>query len=68
MEIKFKRPVQFIGRNGCFTAIGLNLIVNSHSNAVSIAPITSKNAIGNCLIEIPVEEWKRVQAIKVKGA
>ncbi len=68
MEIKFKRPVQFIGRNGCFKAIGLNLIVDTRSSVVSITPITSKNAIGNCLIEIPIEEWHRLQAIKVKGA
>ena len=68
MEIKFKRQVQFIGRNGCFKSIGLDLIVHPHSNVVSISPITSKNDIGRCIIEIPVEDWKRLQAINVKGA
>ena len=66
MEIKFSRPVQFVGRNGCFKAIGLELNIHPHSKVVSISPITSKNDIGNCIIEIPVEDWKRIQGVKVK--
>ena len=74
MQITFKRPVQFIGRNGCFKSIGLDISVVTPKNIVCISPITSKGIVANCLIEVPLEEfsktnldvWMKLQAAKLQ--
>ena len=68
-ELIFKNWVKFEGRNGYFNSIGLKLTItpeNVRYNSIgvlNIYPITSKNNIGRCLIEIPIEE--RDNLIKV---
>ena len=55
-ELKFKRHVKFEGRNGYFNSIGLKLTKFEKDDILNIYPITSKNNVAKCLIEIPVEE------------
>ena len=55
-ELKFKRHVKFEGRNGYFSSIGLKIKKFDKNNILNIYPITSKNNVARCLIEIPVEE------------
>jgi hypothetical protein len=55
-ELKFKRHVKFEGRNGYFSSIGLKITKFDKDNILNIYPITSKNNVARCLIEIPVEE------------
>ena len=55
-ELKFKRHVKFQGRNGYFNSIGLQLTKHDNDDILNIYPITSKNNVARCLIEIPVEE------------
>lgn len=53
-QIKFSQTVSFTGRNGCFKSIGLDLF--QAKQILSLAPITTKNEIGNCSIEIPISD------------
>ena len=55
-KLEFKRQVHFEGRNGYFKSIGLKLTKFDKDNILNIYPITSKNNVARCLIEIPVEE------------
>ena len=55
-KLMFKDWVKFEGRNGYFNSIGLQLTKHDNDDVLNIYPITSKNNIGRCLIEIPVEE------------
>lgn len=55
-KLKFKRHVKFEGRNGYFNSIGLKITKFEKDDILNIYPITSKNNIGRCLIEIPIEE------------
>ena len=54
-EIKFKENVQFEGRNGYFKSSGLyiNDNISAKDDFINIYPITSKNKIARCLIEVP---------------
>ena len=54
-EIKFNKTTTFLGRNGEFKASAVlvcNPLTNNGEN-VRIRPITSKNEIGRCYIDIP---------------
>lgn len=54
-RIKFKKlRTLFTGRNGTFYCTGLN--IDKWDNIIKINPITSKNKIANCRIEIPLED------------
>jgi hypothetical protein len=72
-KIRFKRTVRFTGRNGTFKAVGLDIFIDK-DNVVSLYPITSKGVIGNCRIDIPLEEfgtqnadiWGKIQAAKLR--
>ncbi len=55
-KLMFKDLVKFEGRNGYFNSIGLQLTKHNGDNILNIYPITSKNNVARCLIEIPVEE------------
>lgn len=55
-KIMFKDLVKFEGRNGYFNSIGLQLTKHNNDDILNIYPITSKNNVARCLIEIPVEE------------
>lgn len=55
MEHKFKRIVNFVGRNGYFKSSGLSITTDHLDNLVNIEPITSKGDVGRCRIEIPIE-------------
>jgi len=52
-EIKFKTRTSFLGRNGVFSQDGL--IVTQFGDAVTLAPVTSKNAIGRARVSVPSE-------------
>jgi hypothetical protein len=58
---KFKRPVKFTGRNGYFTATGLQ--VSESNGTLYLSPITSKGNVGHCCIQIPAEDAEIVAAI-----
>lgn len=54
-RIKFKKlTTSFTGRNGTFYCTGLN--IDKWDNIIEINPITSQNKLGNCQIEIPLED------------
>ena len=55
-KLMFKDWVKFEGRNGYFNSIGLQLTKHNGDDILNIYPITTKNNIARCLIEIPVEE------------
>ena len=55
-KLMFKNWVKFEGRNGYFNSIGLQLTKHDNDDILNIYPITSKNNVARCLIEIPVEE------------
>ena len=52
-EVRFEKNVRFLGRNGLFKSMGV--CVDEFEGAVNISPITSKDLIGRCCIEIPIE-------------
>ncbi len=60
MTIKFKRQVNFMGRNGFFKSTGLDVLVDRQRKIVTLSPITSKGMIGNCAIEVPLEAWGKM--------
>lgn len=54
--INFNRTVSFLGRNGNFKSLGIEVIARlGMFELVSITPITSKHLTGRCEIEIPKE-------------
>lgn len=53
--MKFTKTTSFLGRNGCFKATGLELST-AGSKSVILEPVTSKDEIGRCFIEIPRED------------
>ena len=52
--MKFTKTVTFIGRNGCFKSTGLEL--SKMGDVVALQPVTSKDQLAHCQIEIPVED------------
>ncbi len=60
--IYFKRNTKFLGRNGKFNCSGLHFTDNRlvGEDNISIEPITSKDLVGRCRIEIPREEVLKV--------
>ena len=55
MSAIFNRNVEFIGRTGGGTSIGLVFSSHQSSQVVTIEPITPDNHIGPALIAIPAE-------------
>lgn len=57
-KVMFSKSLHFMGRNGYYKAIGLEMWkYNEYPElGVQIYPITSKNKLGNCQIEIPLED------------
>ena len=55
-KINFNRKVHFQGRNGWFQSIGLAIFQVQNEDVINIQPITTKEKVGNCMIEIPIEE------------
>jgi hypothetical protein len=55
----------FIGRNGTFKCRGIHFI--SSPSTVLIAPITSKNNIGRCAIEIPLPQARKLAKMILGG-
>jgi len=56
-EIDFPRIVKFQGRNGVFNAKGLaiNVFYFPDKKDISIRPITTKEMLAQCRIELPAE-------------
>lgn len=61
-SIEFSRGVNFIGRNGYFMSSGIQMIKSARRGGdnIELYPITSKGNIGNCLMEIPLEDLDTV--------
>lgn len=65
-EISYKRSVQFEGRNGVFKQAGIRLFslpADSYGDQpakVFLRPVTTKDTIGRCCVEIPLAELPRV--------
>ena len=53
--LQFKRETHFQGRNGYFRCSGFK-IVHFADKIIDIYPLTSKGVVGNCQLDIPVEE------------
>lgn len=60
IDFKRKGVAQAMGRNGWINQNGVELMNMDHRNCVAITPITSKNAPGNCQVEIPIEDATEV--------
>lgn len=57
--MKFTKTTDFLGRNGMFTATGLEItacITTGNNSVITLSPITSKEQIARCFIEIPRED------------
>ena len=52
-EITFIKNVGFTGRNGHFTSKGLTIL--DCEDHITFRPITTKNNLGNCSIDVPKE-------------
>ena len=56
--VKFNRPkddtAMFLGRNGYFTCVGVEIFDMTFRKVVEISPITSKGKVGRCYIQIPI--------------
>lgn len=50
-EIKFEKTATFLGRNGEFKQDGL--LVSDFGSEITLAPITSKGAIGRAWLGVP---------------
>jgi hypothetical protein len=59
VDVKYNHNVDFIGRNGRFIQSGISIITYG-SGSIMLNPITSKNQIGNCSINIAVENLDEV--------
>jgi hypothetical protein len=53
MEIRFKRTVGFLGRNGYYKMIGI--VIRKIGDDIYLEPTTSKNETGRASLEIPTE-------------
>ena len=64
LEFKFSRTVHFQGRNGYFKSEGLYICeveeVKKTDDHFRIVPVTSKEALGNCWIEVPKKDLVRL--------
>lgn len=59
--IRFKRTTQFLGRNGCFKSIAIEVgRLYNGDDKIKIQPITSKNKPARCYIYIPQEDLPAV--------
>lgn len=54
-NIKFTKQTTFTGRNGMFKCNGLSILPMhfADKDTVWLEPLTSRNVIGHCHIEIP---------------
>jgi hypothetical protein len=50
-DIKYNRLLTFTGRNGTFKQSGLATTVNG--DTITLEPITSRDFLANCQIQIP---------------
>lgn len=53
--IKFNKPTDFFGRNGIWEASGINISTWDNYDQIELIPITSKNKLASCRINIPKE-------------
>ena len=65
--------VDALGRNGIMRCIGINLFSWGTKDAISIQPVNSRQSVGRCWIDIPldfvdefIEQIKRVQEDALK--
>lgn len=54
-RIELKRPTHFLGRNGVFKCIGIDLLLRTDGK-IEISPITSQDKIGRCNVSIFKED------------
>lgn len=53
VSIGFRKPTQSLGRNGVMKMAGIH--ISRHTDALYIAPITSKMRVGRAWMLVPVE-------------
>jgi len=65
-EIRFKNnPTTFLGRNGAFKCIGIEIWNDDLFGEINIYPITSKGNTARCRIAIPIGEMDNfIDALK----
>ena len=54
MQLMFKEPQFFLGRNGYFKAIGVD--IDKGKLNTTLRPITSKRKLGRAALEIPTSQ------------
>jgi len=57
-RVIFGKMVNFLGRNGFFAMAGMEIWRNGEK--VVIEPVTSKDSVGRCKMEIPTEDVEKV--------
>lgn len=62
MITNFNRLTNFTGRNGYFTAKGIEAYPMHHNQTIMLTPITSKGKLARCDIQIPIENLEEVIA------
>lgn len=71
VEVDWKdSPTKFLGRNGFFNCVGVQIVENTVSlePAILLEPITSQNRVGRCRIEIPRSKAREVAEALLKAA
>lgn len=64
-RIMFSEQTSFKGRNGYFKCKGFEVTMYKNDNIIYIEPITSKNEIGNCQLELPLKNLQEfITALK----
>lgn len=53
--VKFNKNTTFFGRNGVWDASGIDITTYENYDQIELIPITSKNKLASCRINIPKE-------------
>lgn len=56
IDLKYKRNVNFLGRNGMFKQAGMAITRTPGQTFVTLQPFTSMGNIGTGFLEIPIED------------
>ena len=62
IDLKYKRTVNFLGRNGMFKQSGVAVTKTPGQTLVTLQPFTSRGDIGRAWLEIPLEDVPSVIA------
>lgn len=65
-RVEFKRTTKFTGRNGYIDCTGLDIQRLDHNFSIMLTPLTSRDALGHCDIEIPREALSKLIVVLQK--